>query len=178
MAQNDAIDDVKAKSKDFVERAKSGNLDEGTLKWGLSAGAVVAGVSLLFNYASWDFGMGRVGVSGLDLLNLSGGISFGKLECLAIPLSAFMGLYLHFGESKFKVLKMDEPGRAKTVYLVGMIVAALGTIGCIHFILNQICFGNLLGLTGLALLAFVYFKLWRIHSAAPAEATPPVTPAS
>ncbi|HEY3324370.1 MAG TPA: hypothetical protein VGP72_28220 [Planctomycetota bacterium] len=173
----DPIDEVKGKSKEFIEKAKSGTLDENTLKWGLCAGSIVAGVSLLFNYASWDiqFGGGVFhsgGISGLDLLSFRGG-GLRSLEAIAIPLTALFGLYLHFGEPSFKLLKMETPGRPKLVYLIGMIVGTVGVIGCLDFLRMGVCLGNLLGLFGLGLLAFVFFKLWQLAPEVAAGSTPP-----
>ena len=182
-ASPDPIKDVQAKSKDFLEKAKSGTLDEGTLKWGLSAGAVVSGVSLFFNYFSYDvsvFGIPASGrISGWDLLSFRYGNSLDGLMALAIPLSALFGLYLQFGEPALKLLKLETQGRSKTIYLIGMIVAALGVIGCFRFLSHQVCLGSLLGLVGLAVLAFVYFKLWKASSEAPAvSSAPPPPPAN
>lgn len=175
----DAIKDVQAKSKEFLEKAKSGTLDEGALRWGLSAGAVVSGVSLLFNYFNYgDFGpFGTSSLTGLDLLRFRGNIGAGSLCLLAIPLSALFGLYLHFGEPSAKLLSMETPGRAKLIHLIGMIAAGLGVIGCLDFLRHQVCLGSLLGFVGLALLAFVHFKLWQLSPPAPAE-QPPATPPS
>lgn len=174
----DALKDVQAKGKDFLDKAKAGNLDEGALRWGLSAGAVVSGVSLLFNYMVVE-GLGTVfgTVSGLDLLSFHGGVSIDSLFVVAIPLSALFGLYLHFGEPTVKALQLETPGRAKLVHLIGMIAAALGVIGCFKFLRHQVCLGSVLGLFGLVILAFVHFKLWQMSPAAPAE-QPPAPPAS
>ncbi|MCK6470482.1 MAG: hypothetical protein L6R28_01940 [Planctomycetes bacterium] len=175
----DAIKDVQAKSKEFLEKAKSGTLDEGALRWGLSAGAIVSGVSLLFNYLNYgDLGpFGSAKVTGLDLLSFRGGFSMDSLFVIAIPLSALFGLYLHFGEPTAKLLSLEAPGRAKLIHLIGMIAAAFGVIGCMKFLSHQVCLGSVLGLVGLAVLAFVHFKLWQISPPAPAE-QPPVPPAS
>lgn len=174
----DAIKDVQAKSKEFLEKAKSGTLDEGALRWGLSAGAVISGVSLLFNYLVVEaFGTVYEKYSGLDLLSFRGGVGLGSLCVIAIPLSALFGLYLHFGEPSVKLLSLETPGRAKLIHLIGMIAAALGVIGCLDFLRHQVCLGSLLGLVGLALLAFVHFKLWQLSPPAPAE-QPPATPPS
>ena len=178
-ASPDPVKDVQAKSKDFLEKAKSGNLDEGSLKWGLSAGAVVSGVSLFLNYFSFgEYGsiLGRSGISGWDLLSFRHGDSLDGLMALSIPLSALFGLYLHFGEPSLKLLKLETPGRAKTVYLIGAIVAALGVVGCLRILSHQVCLGSVLGLVGLAVLAFVYFKLWKASPAATSQ--PPLPPPS
>ncbi len=177
----DAIKDVQAKSKEFLEKAKSGTLDEGALRWGLSAGAVVSGISLLFHYVSYGNAalyFGKTGLTGLDLLSFNSNYGFGNsLFALAIPLSALFGLYLHFGEPSAKLLSMETPGRAKLIHLIGMIAAGLGVIGCLDFLRHQVCLGSLLGFVGLALLAFVHFKLWQLSPPAPAE-QPPATPPS
>ncbi len=166
--------DVTAKGKEFFDKAKAGQLDEKNLKWGLSAGAVVAGVSLLLPYVSYS-GFVSFSVTGLDLLRFRE-ISLKNIEALAIPLTALYGLYLHFGEPSLKLLKLETPGRAKTVYLIGAIVAALGVVGCLRILSHQVCLGSVLGLVGLAVLAFVYFKLWKASPAATSQ--PPLPPPS
>lgn len=171
----DPVGDVKVKGQDFIAGAKAGTLTESQLKWGLSVGAIVSGVSLFLNYFDLSskygvvaHGFGRA--SGLDML------SHGSLEVLAIPLSALFALFLHFGEPSLKVLKMETPGRAKLIYLIAMIVAILGALGCLHFIRFQVLLGNVLGLVGIGLLAFVYFKLWQMSPVAEATRTPPSAP--
>lgn len=166
---SDPVLDAKEKSKDFYEKARAGKLDEGSLKWGLSAGAIVAGVSLFFRYM--DFGS-YGGITGLDLLRFRGD-SLKSLEFLAIPLSALFGLYLHFLEPNTKILKMETPGRPKLIFLIGMIAGILGVLGCLDFLRVEVCLGNLLGFIGLGLLSFVYFKLWQ--NAPEAPATPPAS---
>jgi hypothetical protein len=166
---SDPVLDAKEKSKDFLEKAKAGTLDESSLKWGLSAGAVVAGVSLLFRYI--DLG-GYGGITGLDLLRFRGN-TLNSLEAISIPGSALFGLYLHFIEPNAKLLKMETPGRPKTIYLIGLIAGALGVLGCLDFLRVQVCLGSVLGFAGLGLLTFVYFKLWQAAPEAPANTTPP-----
>lgn len=180
----DAIKDVQAKGKDFLEKAKSGTLDEGALRWGLSAGAIVSGVSLLFTYRIYgNFGyLGSPYATGLDLLRFDSNYGFiNSLFAVSIPLSALFGLYLHFGEPSAKLLSMETPGRAKLVHLIGMIAAGFGVLGCLDCMRYKFFLGSLLGLVGLALLAFVHFKLWQMSPPAPAEqppATPPSPPSS
>jgi hypothetical protein len=167
----DPVKEAEAKGKDFYEKAKAGTLDEGSLKWGLSAGAIVAGVSLIFNYLNFG-GLG--GLTGLDLLRFGHTSSLDSIRVLCIPLSALFALYLHFIEPNAKVLKMETPGRSKLVYLIGMIAAGLGVLTCLDFLRVQLCLGSILGFVGLGLLTFVYFKLWQNAPAAPA--TPPASP--
>ena len=168
--------DVTAKGKEFFDKAKAGQLDEKNLKWGLSAGAVVAGVSLLLPYVSYS-GFVSFSVTGLDLLRFRE-ISLKNIEALAIPLTALYGLYLHFGEPSLKWLKIEEPGRAKTIYLVGMIGGILALIGIIDIIrIAGMALGNIAGLVGIGLLTFVFFKLWQMSPApAPAPSQPPAPP--
>ncbi|MGD0089867.1 MAG: hypothetical protein ABSE73_08090 [Planctomycetota bacterium] len=175
---SDPFQDAKTKGQDFLAKAKAGTLDEASLKWGLSAGAIVSGVSLFFNYINvTGFRVWEVHLTGLDLLRFQGQAGLGSLEGWAIPLTAILGLYLHFGEPGLKWLKMETPGRARTVYLVGMIMAILGVLGCFHFISVQICLGNALGLVGLGLLGYVFFKLWQMSPAAtPGSPPPPPAP--
>ena len=167
---SDPVLDAKEKSKDFYEKARAGKLDEGSLKWGLSAGAIVAGVSLPFNYLYIEH---LLSITGLDLLRFRGGNTLQNLEAISIPASALFGLYLHFIEPNTKLLKMEEPGRPKLVYLIGMIAAGIGALGCLDFLRVQVCLGSLLGFAGLGLLAFVYFKLWQAAPEGAAVASSP-----
>ena len=112
--------DIQAKSKDFLDKAKAGNLDAGSLHWGLSAGAIITAVSLPLNYFAMggndaalaaSFGI-KTSFTGLDILTMRhGGSSLAWLEIMCIPVSAIFGLYLHFGEPGAKLLKMETPGR-------------------------------------------------------------------
>jgi hypothetical protein len=173
MNETEPQNDMKAKGQDFLEKAKAGTLDEASLKWGLSAGAIIAAVSLPFAYVSASNVLFSFKMTGLDLLR-----SGNSLEGLAIPLTAIYGLYLHFGEPNLKLFSMETAGRPKLIYMIGMIMGALGTLGCIRIISwAGVTIGNVLGLVGLGLLTFVFFKLWQMSPAAPTQ--PPVmTPPS
>lgn len=172
----DPVGDVKVKGQDFIAGAQAGTLTESQLKWGLSVGAIVSGVSLFLPYAYHFWVPGYVYYSGGAMANGWNLLSHRIGDTFAIPLSAIFALFLNFGEPALKLLKMETPGRAKTVYLIGMIMALFGVVGCINLMRVAVLVGNLAGLLGIGLLVFVYFKLWQMSPLAEATRTPPSAP--